>query len=159
MNAQTEPALIGRIPRIADFLGDCRKRIESSQPLSPSGYLTRVAGLVMEAVGLKLAVGSNCTLLLPNGNSAEAEVVGFSGDRLFLMPSQDVYGLTPGTRVVPQEAPVTALRIGDREMPRRRAADRGKQVPVGVELLGRVLDGAGNPLRRHVGQRGVQPRK
>ncbi|MEO8007105.1 MAG: hypothetical protein ABI728_01095, partial [Betaproteobacteria bacterium] len=69
MNAQTEPALKGRIPRIADFLGDCRKRIESSQPLSPSGYLTRVAGLVMEAVGLKLAVGSNCTLLLPNGNS------------------------------------------------------------------------------------------
>ena len=148
MNADTEPALIGRVPRIADFLDNCRKRIDSSQPLAPSGYLTRVAGLVMEAVGLKLAVGSNCTLLLPNGNSAEAEVVGFSGDRLFLMPSQDIYGLTPGTRVVPQEAPVAALRIGDREMPRRRAADRGKQVPVGVELLGRVLDGAGNPLDR-----------
>ena len=148
MNADTEPALIGRVPRIADFLDNCRKRIDSSQPLAPSGYLTRVAGLVMEAVGLKLAVGSNCTLLLPNGNSAEAEVVGFSGDRLFLMPSQDIYGLTPGTRVVPQEAPVAALRIGDKEMPRRRAADRGKQVPVGVELLGRVLDGAGNPLDR-----------
>ena len=79
MNADTEPALIGRVPRIADFLDNCRKRIDSSQPLAPSGYLTRVAGLVMEAVGLKLAVGSNCTLLLPNGNSAEAEVVGFSG--------------------------------------------------------------------------------
>jgi flagellum-specific ATP synthase len=148
MNAQAKSAPIGRAPRIAGFLENCRMRIDTSQPLAPSGYLTRAAGLVMEAVGLKLAVGSTCTLLLPNGNSVEAEVVGFSGDRLFLMPSQDVYGVTPGARVVPQEAPVATLRIGDKEMPRRRAADRGKHVPVGVELLGRVLDGAGKPLDR-----------
>ena len=148
MNAQSPPAPVGRIQRLSGFLADCRTRIDASQPLAPSGYLTRAAGLVMEAVGLKLAVGSTCTLLLPNGNSVEAEVVGFSGERLFLMPSQDVYGLTPGARVVPQEAPVATLRLGDREMPRRRAADRGKHVPVGFELLGRVLDGAGKPLDR-----------
>lgn len=148
MNAQASPPPAGRKLRIGNFLSDCRMRIDSSQPLAPSGYLTRAAGLVMEAVGLKLAVGSTCTLLLPNGNSVEAEVVGFSGDRLFLMPSQDVYGLTPGARVIPQEVPVTPLRIGDREIPRRRAADRGKHVPVGAELLGRVLDGAGKPLDR-----------
>jgi flagellum-specific ATP synthase len=148
MNAQARPAPAGRVQRLTGFLADCRTRIDSSQPLAPSGHLTRAAGLVMEAVGLKLAVGSTCTLLLPNGNSVEAEVVGFSGDRLFLMPSQDVYGLTPGARVIPQEAPVAAVRIGEKEMPRRRAADRGKHVPVGVELLGRVLDGAGKPLDR-----------
>ncbi|MEO8003669.1 MAG: flagellar protein export ATPase FliI [Betaproteobacteria bacterium] len=133
---------------MGDFLKDCCTRIDASQSFAPSGYLTRAAGLVMEAVGLKLAVGSTCTLILPNGNNAEAEVVGFSGDRLFLMPSQDVYGLTPGARVVPHEPPVTQLRVGDREIPRRRAADRGKHVPVGPELLGRVLDGAGKPLDR-----------
>jgi len=148
MNVQSKSARAGRAAQIAGFLDDCRMRIDTSQTLSPSGYLTRAAGLVMEAVGLKLAVGSTCTLLLPNGNSVEAEVVGFSGDRLFLMPSQDVYGLTPGARVVPQQPPVATLRIGDREMPRRRAADRGKHVPVGAELLGRVLDGAGKPLDR-----------
>ena len=148
MNAQAKPTPSGRTQRLTGFLADCLARIDSSQPLAPSGYLTRAAGLVMEAVGLKLAVGSTCTLLLPNGNSVEAEVVGFSGDRLFLMPSQDVYGLTPGARVVPQEVPIATLRIGDREIPRRRAADRGKHVPVGAELLGRVLDGAGKPLDR-----------
>ena len=148
MNAQTSPAPDGRTPRIGNFLADCRARIDASEPLAPCGYLTRAAGLVMEAVGLKLAVGSTCTLLLPNGNSVEAEVVGFSGDRLFLMPSQDVYGLTPGARVVPQEIPVAPVRIGDKDIPRRRAADRGKHVPVGAELLGRVLDGAGKPLDR-----------
>ncbi len=144
--AGSEPA--GRAGRLATFLAQCRNRIGSSQPLAPSGYLTRAAGLVMEAVGLKLALGSTCTLSLPNGNSVEAEVVGFSGDRLFLMPAQDVYGLAPGARVAPQEAPVARLRMGDREMPRRRTADRGKHVPVGAELLGRVLDGAGKPLDR-----------
>ncbi len=148
MNAQTQIQPSARAERIRGFLSDCRARVEASQAFAPSGYLTRAAGLVMEAVGLKLAVGSTCTLMLPNGNSAEAEVVGFSGDRLFLMPSQDVYGLTPGARVVPHEAPVTQLRVGDREIPRRRAADRGKHVPVGPELLGRVLDGAGKPLDR-----------
>jgi flagellum-specific ATP synthase len=148
MNAEMEVTPVGRQPRIAGFLADCRTRIDSSQALAPSGYLTRAAGLVMEAVGLKLAVGSTCMLLLPNGNSVEAEVVGFSGDRLFLMPSQDAYGLTPGTRVIPQEAPVALLRMGESETPRRRAADRGKQVPVGMELLGRVIDGAGKPLDR-----------
>jgi flagellum-specific ATP synthase len=148
MNIPATPSLAGRAQRLSGFLADCHTRIESSQPLAPSGYLTRAAGLVMEAVGLKLAVGSTCTLLLPNGNSVEAEVVGFSGERLFLMPSQDVYGLTPGARVVPQDAPVAAPRIGGGITPRRRAADRGKHVRVGVELLGRVLDGAGNPLDR-----------
>ncbi len=137
-----------RAPRIAEFLQDCRARIDASEPLAPCGYLTRAAGLVMEAVGLKLAVGSTCTLLLPNGNRAEAEVVGFSGDRLFLMPTQDVYGVTPGARVVPQQLALAPVRMGKVEVPRRRAADRGKHVPVGTELLGRVLDGTGKPLDR-----------
>jgi len=148
MNTEFQAAGAGRIQRLTGFLADCRTRIDSSQALAPSGYLTRAAGLIMEAVGLKLAVGSTCMLLLPNGNSVEAEVVGFSGDRLYLMPSQDAYGLTPGTRVVPVEAAVTAMRMGDSEMPRRRAADRGKHIPVGMELLGRVLDGSGKPLDR-----------
>jgi len=49
----------------------------------------------MEAVGLKLPVGSACSVPLPNGSQLEAEVVGFSGDRLFLMPQSDVEGIVP----------------------------------------------------------------
>ncbi|MEO8629123.1 MAG: flagellum-specific ATP synthase FliI, partial [Betaproteobacteria bacterium] len=66
-----------------------------------SGRLTRVAGLVMEAVGLKMPVGNSCFILTPAGQRVDAEVVGFSGERLFLMPSTDIYGLKPGALVVP----------------------------------------------------------
>ena len=84
-----------------NFVSDCREVVNATKPWIPTGRLTRVAGLVMEAVGLKLAVGSSCIVELPGGLSVDAEVVGFSGDRLFLMPSTDVYGLTPGARVIP----------------------------------------------------------
>lgn len=141
-------AMSERVSRIGGYLGDCRVHAAHLPSFQTSGYLTRAAGLVMEAVGLKLAVGSTCMLQLPNGNTVEAEVVGFSGDRLFLMPSHDVYGLTPGATVVPQEARITPPRLDEHNIPRRRAADRGKHVPVGMELLGRVLDSAGKPLDR-----------
>ncbi|MFN0041195.1 MAG: flagellum-specific ATP synthase FliI, partial [Burkholderiales bacterium] len=130
------------------YLRDCRLRIASAPEFAVSGTLTRAAGLVMEAVGLKLAVGSTCILAPAGSTEVEAEVVGFSGDRLFLMPSSDAWGMTPGTRVTPQDMPYLPPRLGAREIPRRRAADRGKHVPVGPELLGRVLDGAGRPLDR-----------
>ena len=130
------------------FLRGCGQAVSNANTLAINGYLTRVAGLVMEAVGLRLAVGSCCTVLLPNGNSVQAEVVGFSGDRLFLMPANDVYGLTPGARVVAAEPVVMAPQIGSNQHPRRRATDLAKHLPVGMGLLGRVLDGAGHPLDR-----------
>ncbi|UJP00449.1 MAG: flagellum-specific ATP synthase FliI, partial [Nitrosomonas sp.] len=85
------------------FLKNCTQLIHPSSPFLLSGTITRVSGLVMEAVGLKLAVGSSCNIFLSNGHSVSAEVVGFSGERLFLMPSSDVYGLSPGAKVVPAE--------------------------------------------------------
>jgi flagellum-specific ATP synthase len=102
----------------------------------------------MEATGLRLAVGSECTVLLPNGNTVDAEVVGFSGDKLFLMPANEVYGLVPGARVIPVEAIQPKPSSRATQAPRRRAADRGKLIPVGNGLLGRVLDGTGRPLDR-----------
>jgi len=112
-----------------------------------SGRLTRVAGLVMEAVGLKLPVGDSCFVMTPSGQRVDAEVVGFNGDRLFLMPSTDVYGLKPGALVVPVDPALTRVpRLGEDFVPRRRAQDRARQVPVGWGLLGRVVDGAGRPL-------------
>lgn len=131
-----------------DFIQNCQQLIEPANPLLISGTLTRVAGLVMEAIGLKLAVGTSCIVFLPNGTSVTAEVVGFSGERLFLMPAGDIYGLTPGAKVVPVEYTGAAPRVGTVQHPRRRAADRAKHISVGPELLGRVLNGAGDPLDR-----------
>ena len=139
MHLQTTPNLRG-------FLHDCRDLVAMTETFSVSGKLTRVAGLVLEASGLKLSVGSCCQVSLPNGHSVEAEVVGFSEDRLFLMPINDVYGLMPGALVAPVEnAPERPLLTAP-PRPRRRVADQAKHVPVGAALLGRVLDSAGKPL-------------
>jgi flagellum-specific ATP synthase len=136
-----------RIVRLREYLADCRRAVSWASPIAASGRLTRVSGLVMEAVGLRLPVGSQCHVQVPGGQSIEAEVAGFSGDCLFIMPATDIYGVMPGARVIPDN-PMAAQppRLGMRYVPRRRAQDRVRQVPVGEHLLGRVLDGAGRPL-------------
>jgi flagellum-specific ATP synthase len=130
------------------FLTECREAAVQAPTWAVTGKLTRVAGLVLEAVGLKAPVGSVCVIALPNGQSVDAEVVGFSGDRLLLMPESDVYGVVPGARVSLLEAepaPLAGRRHG-RQLLRRRSEDRVKQVAVGAGMLGRVLDGNGRPL-------------
>ena len=130
-----------------NFVSDCSDVVNAVKPWVAMGRLTRVAGLVMEAVGIKLAVGSSCLVQLPGGLTVDAEVVGFSGDRLFLMPSTDVYGLTPGAKVIPIEsAELVAPKPRASIVRKRRAEDRARQVIVGPELLGRVVDGSGRPL-------------
>ncbi|TXC88237.1 flagellar protein export ATPase FliI [Paraburkholderia azotifigens] len=115
-----------------------RERNQIARPLRACGRLTRAAGLVLEAVGLRLAVGSEVMIELPPGSTrtmAEAEVVGFHGDKLFLMPTTEVAGLLPGARVYPLEvAPIADPMAG------------AKRLPVGWELLGRVVDASGKPL-------------
>lgn len=93
------------------------------------GQLARVAGLAMEATGCEAALGARCLIASQDGAEVEAEVVGFSGERLFLMPTGTLSGLMPRARVRPTRSVC--------------------QVAVGDELLGRVIDGAGNPLDGH----------
>ena len=144
-----EPALshlpdhVGRWQR---FLEGCQLAASSAQPLWPAGHLTRINGLVMEASGLKLPLGSSCHVFPASGAPIEAEVVGFAGEKLYLMPSDDVYGLAPGARVIACDIPNPAPRVDFPLKHKRRAIDRAKQGPVGDELLGRVLDGVGRPL-------------
>ncbi|MHB1052956.1 MAG: flagellar protein export ATPase FliI [Thiobacillus sp.] len=128
------------------YLQDCGELLAIAEPMLVSGRVTRVAGLVMEAVGLKLAVGSACVVPLQNGSQLEAEVVGFSGDRLFLMPQSDIEGIVPGARVLPVEIIPTLPGLGQVNHPRRRPSDRTRHLPVGDGLLGRVLDSSGRPL-------------
>ncbi|MBB3211016.1 flagellum-specific ATP synthase [Herbaspirillum sp. Sphag1AN] len=127
------------------YLHNCSSLVQMTEPTRISGRVTRVAGLVMEAVGLKLPVGSPCTVPLPNGTLIEAEVVGFEDERLFLMPQSDVEGIVPGTKVYPLEPPKPPPRVGITTAI-RRADVHTRRLPVGDELLGRILDGAGRPL-------------
>ncbi|MDE2428278.1 MAG: flagellar protein export ATPase FliI [Burkholderiales bacterium] len=119
-----------------------RNKISHTQTLSLSGRVTKVTGLVMEAVGLRLPVGSACSVHLQSGQKIDAEVVGFDGERLFLMPHSDLDGVTPGSPVFPAEVDLQEST----HHPKRRPSDRSRHLPVGFELLGRVLDGNGRPL-------------
>lgn len=135
------------LARWSQSLSDGQTAVKHISPWNTTGKLTRVAGLVLEAVGIKAPVGSVCVISMPNGQTVDAEVVGFSGERLLLMPGADVYGVAPGARVSLLESDpqhVSPPRGG--RVLRRRAEDRVKQVAVGPEMLGRVLDGSGRPL-------------
>jgi flagellum-specific ATP synthase len=142
-------ARVNRAAALVGYLQDCEEAVAQVQPWRATGRLTRVAGLVMEAVGLKLATGVSCRVTMPGGQQVDAEVVGFSGERLFLMPSTDVYGIAPGALVEPyQVCRSDPPRIYKPFFRRRRIEDRIRQVAVGWEMLGRVVDGAGRPLDR-----------
>ncbi len=103
--------------------------IENNQvppPLLVQGRLSRMVGLTLEAVGCRAAIGDRCRIINSEDDAIEAEVVGFSGDQLYLMPTGEPHGLSPNARVVP---------LG-----------RSGNVAVGSNLLGRIIDGNGRPL-------------
>lgn len=109
--------------------------IDKTMPYQISGRITKAAGMVLEAVGLQIPVGGVCRIELKTGASveyAEAEVVGFSDDKLFLMPLEEISGLQPGARILPL--------TGD------GSEQSARKFPLGDALLGRVVDGSGVPL-------------
>nr|WP_231880993.1 flagellar protein export ATPase FliI [Halothiobacillus diazotrophicus] len=100
------------------------------------GRIVRVVGLALEASGLTAAIGDQCRIYLDerdaerpgetSGRYVDAEVVGFTERNTYLMPLEVLRGMAPGCRVVNQGGSV--------------------RVPLGLELLGRVLDARGQPL-------------
>lgn len=109
---------------LSERLDRYKKLIKTSKPTA-AGRLTRVVGLTLEAVGCRAPLGSLCLVETLDG-SISAEIVGFSDESIFLMPSESIHGVLPGARVMPQS--------------------NTAGLPVGMELLGRVIDGAGRPL-------------
>ena len=78
-------------------------RAVAGMPEPPvEGQLARMIGLTLEALGCQAAVGDRCEVMAADGSSVEAEVVGFSGERLYLMPTGDVHGVKPSARVIPR---------------------------------------------------------
>ncbi|MCP8898323.1 flagellar protein export ATPase FliI [Gilvimarinus xylanilyticus] len=105
-----------------------RPYLPDPEPLRPEaeGKLVRSVGLTLEAVGLNVSVGRQCAVCSRDGRRVEAEVVGFAGSSIYLMPVKRVEGLEPGARVIPL-AHTDAMRIG-------------------LQTLGRVVNGLGQPL-------------
>ena len=94
------------------------------------GRVSDLIGLIIEATGVQVEIGEVC--MVGEGRepaargSVPTEVVGFRGGRTLLMPLGELHGIGPGTRVFPTGRPF--------------------RVAVGEPLLGRVIDGLGNPL-------------
>lgn len=98
----------------------------ASRGFAVQGTLTRMIGLTLEAQGCRAAVGSRCMVTTTGDEAVEAEVVGFNDNSLLLMPTGNVQGVVPGSRVVPS-----------------RRVFEGR---VGEQILGRIVDGAGQPI-------------
>ncbi|CAK8743679.1 Flagellum-specific ATP synthase [Sodalis praecaptivus] len=122
-----------RLKRWLGALDALEQRLTPVPRVRRCGRLTRATGLVMEASGLQLPLGAACRVARTGGDDnaeVKCEVVGFNGNRLFLMPLEEVEGIVPGAEVVAAG----------------HEADHSKQLPLGQALLGRVLDSRARPL-------------
>lgn len=104
------------------------KTVNSTNTFRSVGKILQVIGLTIEADGPESSIGDLCHIYnkLGDENYINAEVVGFRGEKVLLMPLDTMEGLKPGAMVINTNAPM--------------------KVKVGTGLLGRVLDGLGNPL-------------
>ncbi|MBW8777581.1 MAG: flagellum-specific ATP synthase FliI, partial [Stenotrophomonas sp.] len=132
MSTEPQPAAppadwaVARNLRLARRLDGLRVDTAHGRGLIREGVLRRAVGLTLEAVGCEAPLGASCKVEVVDGGWVDAEVVGFAGERTYLMPSAELHGLLPNARVVP-------------------SARRGG-VEVGEGLLGRVIDSDGVPL-------------
>ncbi|MFP5399898.1 MAG: flagellar protein export ATPase FliI [Gammaproteobacteria bacterium] len=137
-----------RTQRWTRYLQDLRNWAATPQPLATEGTLVRVTGLVLEAAGVRVPVGAVCEVRVSGAAPVLAEVVGFHGDRAYLMATGELHGLASGARVVPRDVPVVPPVLGEQVHPWRRSEDRGLHLPMGEGLLGRVVDSMGQPIDR-----------
>jgi flagellum-specific ATP synthase len=129
-----------------EFLEGARLRVAASNALEVRGTLIRLTGLVLEASGIRVPVGSQCMVSMTSQPPVLAEVVGFSNDRAFLMPAGDVYGLSSGATVVPAPAYVAVPRLREKRQASRDSHPGMLRLPLGDGLLGRVVDAHGAPM-------------
>ena len=114
--------------RIVEFDTEVTRSMAQLRAPEPqrSGTLVRLVGLTLETRGIMAPLGACCEVLGRHGHRVEAEVVGFNDKTLFLMPFSEPTGVGPGDVV--------------------RVVSHSSNVKLGSALLGRVIDGRGEPL-------------
>lgn len=100
--------------------------IDQTPTIKPTGTISKVVGLTIESLGPPVELGELCVIKSKNKNSLITEVVGFQGNTVILMPLGETYDIAPDCEV--------------------EATGKKLNVAVGKDLLGRVLDGLGNPI-------------
>lgn len=120
-------------------------RLNELDPVRVDGRVSQITGLVIEATAQSGSVGDVCDIYTNNRKSIKAEVVGFKDEHVLLMPLGEVIGVSPGSRVKRNNLPL--------------------RVPASDQLLGRIIDGLGNPMdgkgpipaKRHISVFNVPP--
>jgi flagellum-specific ATP synthase len=107
-------------------LSTLRKILRDTGLIEVRGRVTQVVGLVIESNGPNARIGDICLVYTETGTPIHAEVVGFRGDRILLMPLGDMNGVRAGCLV--------------------QSTGACLKVPYGNSLLGRVLNGLGQPM-------------
>jgi flagellum-specific ATP synthase len=102
------------------------RRVKECRKVYAEGRVKKVIGLTIEVEGIRAFVGELCIIFNDKNNSISTEVVGFKEDNVILMPLGELSGIAPGCKVIPQGIPLSV-----------NCCD---------ELLGKVIDGLGNPL-------------
>lgn len=100
--------------------------VQQAQRHRWTGTVTALVGLLVESAGPAAAAGDFCEIVTNSGRRIRVQVVGFRNGRILSMPLEETDGLQPGDKVV--------------------ARGEDAKVPVGPKLLGRVLDGFGQPI-------------
>jgi flagellum-specific ATP synthase len=101
--------------------------VNGAVPIKANGRVRKIVGLVIEASGPASQIGCVCDITTEGGvGTVSAEVLGFKEDSVLLMPLEDIRSLGPGCKVT--------------------ARKEKAHVGVGKALLGRVIDGLGNPI-------------
>lgn len=103
------------------------ERIDLAKTVKHYGKVTQVVGLVVESAGPAVSIGRLCQIEnRDDGVKIRAEVVGFRDNKILLMPLGSMEGITPGAIVT--------------------STSEQLRIPVGQELIGRVLGGLGQPI-------------
>lgn len=116
-------------------IDSAQQKLQSISLIRQYGRLVKASGLVLEAVGLKLPLGSNCFVerqLDGKVQAVECEVIGFNGKTLYLMPFESTDGILLDARVYTSQYDLTHFSH--------------KVLPIGTGLLGRIVDAMGKPL-------------
>jgi len=110
-----------------DNLTDKIKNIsDRSDDMKVYGTLTRSIGLTLEGTGFKSRIGEQCKIIGASGDTFNAVVTGFHKDKIYLMPLSNIFGLEPDCKIQPLNKMVS-IKVSD-------------------QMLGRIIDGVGNPL-------------
>ena len=102
------------------------KAVDECVTIKPEGRISQVIGLIAQGDSLGMGIGSLCSILNDQGHAIKAEVVGFKKEKALFMPYGDIRGISLGAKIIPIAA--TPL------------------VGVSDQLLGRVVDGMGDPI-------------